>query len=111
MSSQNTSSSDYANQIIRRITEIYRTFPDNMGKIEITMDSETLNIVTPQKWFVLPRASIQRVDYPIYIEDVINADFDYNFGRYAETDLKVLYQVTRSNEEFNGHRILAYSNL
>jgi len=68
-------------------------------------------IRTLEQTISISTENIKKKDFNPYLLDLFNADLDFDFGLFAETDLKKLLEYTDNVNNPNGKRLLAYSLL
>ena len=93
----------------QRLLDLYREFPENLNEVNIQMKPNNLTITTSEQTINIPTDSVKKINYTPYLLDLFNAELDFDFGLYAETDLQKLTQYIENESNPNGKRLLAYS--
>ncbi|RHZ87912.1 hypothetical protein Glove_29g109 [Diversispora epigaea] len=93
----------------QKLVELYYNFPENMSEINIKMTNENLTISNLENTIIIPSTQIRKINFDIYIEDILSANLDFCFDIYLETDLQVLLTYVENYNNPNGQRLLAYS--
>jgi hypothetical protein len=93
----------------QRLLDLYREFPENLNEVNIQMKPNNLTIITSEQTINIPTDSVKKINYTPYLLDLFNAELDFDFGLYAETDLQKLTQYIENESNPNGKRLLAYS--
>jgi len=101
----------YLQKLQKQLKDIYPDFPEDIEEITISMKPEKLTIATDRDFIEIPIEREKRVNFSPYLLEFFNAELDYDFGLYAETDLRVLLQYIDNLDNPNGKRLLAYSLL
>ena len=95
----------------QELTKLYKEFPEETEEINIRMIPNKFTIVSENNTIEVSTESLRRINYTPYVLDLFNAETDFDFGLYAETDLRVLLQYIDDTNNLNGKRLLAYSLL
>lgn len=95
----------------QELIKLYREFPEETEEIDIRMTPNKFTITSDNNTIEVSTESLQRINYTPYVLDLFNAETDFDFGLYAETDLRVLLQYIDNTDNLNGKRLLAYSLL
>ena len=95
----------------QELTKLYREFPEETEEVNIRMTPNKFTIVSENNTIEVSTESLRRINYTPYVLDLFNAETDFDFGLYAETDLRVLLQYIDDTNNLNGKRLLAYSLL
>src|SRR5688572_2748472 len=93
----------------QKLTELYRDFPEDINNIQVQLISTNYVIQTPDQTINVSTESIRQTNFTPYLLDLFNAELDFDFGLYVETDLKKLLRYSENVNNPNGKRILAYS--
>ena len=93
----------------QKLAEIYRDFPEGIDDIHIQLTPNSYTIQTPDQTVNISTENIKKTNFTPYLLDLFNAEMDFDFGLYVETDLKKLLRYSENVNHPNGKRILAYS--
>ncbi|RHZ51241.1 hypothetical protein Glove_481g65 [Diversispora epigaea] len=95
----------------QKLIELYQNFPGEISKVNVQLKPDGYLIRTPEQTISVSTENIKKKDFNPYLLDLFNADLDFDFGLYAETDLKKLLEYSDNINNPNGKRLLAYSLL
>ena len=93
----------------QKLTELYRDFPEEINNIQVQLTPDNYVIQTPDQTINVSTENIRQTNFTPYLLDLFNAELDFDFGLYVETDLKKLLKYSENVNNPNGKRILAYS--
>jgi hypothetical protein len=95
----------------QKLKELYKEFPENLDEINIQLKPNNFTISTVDQVIEVATDNIKRKDFNPYLLDLFNAELDFDFGLYVETDLRKLLKFSEDIKNPNGKRLLAYSLL
>ncbi|CAG8739222.1 14088_t:CDS:1 [Dentiscutata erythropus] len=93
----------------KKLMELYKDFPEEIDNVHIQLTPNSYNISTQEQNINVSTADIKKNHFTPYLLDLFNAEVDFDFGLYVETDLKKLLRYSENVNNPNGKRILAYS--
>ena len=95
----------------QKLTELYQNYSDEINEINIQLKPDGYVIRSPEQTINVSTLGIKKKDFNPYLLELFNAELDFDFGLYAETDLKNLLKYSEDITNPNGKRLLAYSLL
>jgi hypothetical protein len=101
----------FLQKLQNKLIELYQEFPDDIEEINISMKLDKLTIATEDQLLEVVPEINKRINFAPYLLEFFNAEMDFDFGLYAETDLRKLLEYINNRNNPNGKRLLAYSLL
>ena len=101
----------FLQKLQQKLLDLYREFPEDLNEINILMKPDKLTIATHKEFIEVPTETVKKLNFSPYTLDLYNSESDFNFGLYAENDLRKLLQYIDDLNNSNGKRLLAYSLL
>ena len=93
----------------KKLMELYKDFPEEINDVHIQLTPNNYSIRTQEQTITVSAENIRKTNFTPYLLDLFNAESDFDFGLYVETDLKKLLKYSENINNPNGKRILAYS--